>query len=600
MQKKIFILFLLICALLIADAKIELGLESRDVQVNEAFAFNVAISEAENITPPAFPASETFKCLSISPHRENSRQIAIVNGKMTQTVLNRTTYIFQLVASKTGVHEIPSLLFEIDGKKYKTQPVRITVSEAEKITDIGLELEFPAEKCYVGQPVMATWRWYLGREIRGYSFKLPLLENGNFTIPDYQPAQPNRGYSIYKNGNMEIIGELTMKKWNGYDMQCLEFHYPVIPKKAGTYSIEAGSVNCQIQDKRRARRSRNPFLDDFFDRIPTKNIIINGNTVKLNVLDVPEQGKPEDFSGIIGHCTISAEATPTDVNIGDPIVLVLTISGLPYPEAARIPHLSTQPGLTEGFRISDEDSGKVVDGTRKYQCTIRALNSTITEIPKLSLSYFNPESGKYERIFTNPIPIKVREVKTVTAMDAIGLSETNQSISGGKQIRLLEDGIAHNYPPEDMRTASGAGPGSWALQQPKTIYLLFLVIIYTTSATISFIIRRRNASPEAMAAKAEAAAALSTIRDKKSTITDIAAAVPVLFRAKLKLPAGAETYSDIKPALERKHFGTEYIADVKALFDSCEAARYAGASNDGGTLQAQAVKLADILISKVK
>ena len=139
MRNKIFLTFLLMFTLAFAEAKIELGLESRDIQAGEPFVFSIVISDANEIKQPAFPDSDAFKCIGMTPHRQNSTQITMVNGKFNRTVINNTTYQITLLASKTGIQEIPSMQLEIDGKKYATQPVRVNVSQAEVITDIALQ-----------------------------------------------------------------------------------------------------------------------------------------------------------------------------------------------------------------------------------------------------------------------------------------------------------------------------------------------------------------------------------------------------------------------------------------------------------------------------
>jgi hypothetical protein len=46
-----------------------------------------------------------------------------------------------------------------------------------------------------------------------------------------------------------------------------------------------------------------------------------------DVQPLPEQGKPSDFSGAVGHFTLEVRAAPLDVTAGDPVTLTYTLRG---------------------------------------------------------------------------------------------------------------------------------------------------------------------------------------------------------------------------------------------------------------------------------
>ena len=588
------------CAFAFAEAKIELGLESRDVQVGEPFVLNIVISDAKEIKDVVCPESSAFKCVGMMPQRQNSTQISIVNGKYTRNVISNTTYRITLIASKEGMQYIPSFTLEVDGKKHRTQPVQVNVSKAEVISDIGLELFVPNAKCYVGQPLMLIWRWYIGREIGSYKFELPVLTDDAFLIPAYTPAkQQGNAYQVSNSANVEMIGYLRRIRWKGYDVQCMEFRHPIIPRKAGTMKLEAGTLLCEIQDTRR-RRARDSFFGDSFFGTPMRTISIAGNSVDLQVLELPAEGRPGSFSGIIGKCAISASATPLEVNVGDPIALTVSISGLPYPEGARLPAMSSQDKLAQMFRISDEDSGTVKNGVKQFQCTIRANDASVQEIPPLSLSFFNVQSGKYEVISTNAIPIKVHQVKTVTAQDAVGITGNTVLGDMGKQVKALDDGIAHNYAPSDMLKNCTAGFSNWSFRDWRALYCGGWIALYLLMAAVALAIRIRNASPEMQAFRTEAANALDVINGDSASVQDVAAAILTFIRARLHLPAGAETLADVEPALRKRGFPEKEMPAMKTLFENCEAVRYSGGGKGGKFLQEEARRIARIINSRIR
>ena len=163
------------------------------------------------------------------------------------------------------------------------------------------------------------------------------------------------------------------------------------------------------------------FFSDFFNRGSQgvyRKKVIESNALSLKVLDVPEEGKPENFAGHIGTYRIYAQASPTEVNVGDPITLQVALSGPVYLNHVTLPPLGEQKALSKDFKIPDERAaGKTVGGSKKvFTQTIRAMRQSVDEIPAIELPYFDTETAQYRIAKTEPIPIHVRPTKIVTVL----------------------------------------------------------------------------------------------------------------------------------------------------------------------------------------
>ncbi len=119
---------------------------------------------------------------------------------------------------------------------------------------------------------------------------------------------------------------------------------------------------------------------------------------------------PNDFSGAIGLIKFNASIYPKDVAPGDLITLTTKISGVGYTEnihnfmLAGSKHLKTyQPE-----QISDDKDLLTFDQVVIPQST------NITTIPKIGLTYFDTNSGKYRRITQGPFPLTFHEIQTVS------------------------------------------------------------------------------------------------------------------------------------------------------------------------------------------
>lgn len=589
----VFALLLMFAAVSLGEPVVSMAIESRNVTMGEAFIFQIKVSGAENTEQPLFSENDDFTVRAMAPSRNQSTQVSIVNGKYTKTVNNDVLYNFQLSAKRLGRLVIPPIKVVADGKTYSTSPVSVTVTKAEVIDDIKLELSFSDSQCYVGQPVMATWRWIAGRQAEAGNFELPLLSMPDFKLPPYETPIDQRNIRSYtripNSANLDIIGRMFNSSRDGIEVLVLEFKRPVIPQKAGSYVIQTGSVTCSIVDNRARRRSYSPF--SFFDGPPMRNMVIQGGTVSLTVKDVPTEGKPDNFSGIIGKCQVEVDASPLEVNVGDPIVMTIRLKGLPFPDAARLPKLSSQGSLTKNFRISEEEGGAVQGDVKTFQCTIRALNAEVTEIPPLSIPYLDSGSNRYENCVSNPIPIKVHAVKTITASDAVGATAAEPA-NGGAEVKALDDGIAHNYAWGRLLENKSAGLDSWTMSSWKTWLCLGAAGLYLLLSLADFLVRLHGANPELLAAKRAASVAYSSICSSRNLSTDeLYDAWQEFLRAKLSMPPGAITYGDVEKKLQKAGLPKEDFVSVKSLFDAFEAARYANGGEPSASVREEAKRL---------
>ena len=577
------------------EVSVRIAIESRDVLVGEAFVFQVVVSNAKDVKDFDFPATNAFVVQPLGPSNNNSTQISIVNGKYSKIEKRETLYNFRLVAKQEGNLVIPSLTVVADGKTFRTQPVRIHSSKGEEITDIVLELKCSDTECYVGQTVMAHWKLYFARNIQLSRIELPLLENSDFSFPPYETPIDKTKIDNYRrlpiSDTDSVIAYLSYENYDGMQVRCLSFSRPITAQKAGEYSLSAGRVLCSVPDKRARRTRRSPF--DFFDSEPMRSVMIDGKSCTLKVKELPEAGRPANFSGIIGACSIVTTAKPVDVNVGDPIVLTITLKGLPYPDTARLPALTAQPALAKSFRISDQDSGVVQDGNKVFQCTLRAQNSDVKEIPALSLAYFDSPTGTYSEAKSPPIPITVHAVKTVTAADAQGTVVA--APVAGTEVKALDDGIAHNVAYDKLLHDDRAGFFNWSVRKWQPWLCLGCLLLYWLCGLVNWMIARRNADPARLAAQHLLAESMAVIQNGKADVSDLFKALQGVLAAKLRLPPGTLTFRDVQVPLEKSRLKAEDRESLAKLFDAFEAASYSGGTADASSLQAETQRLAKLL-----
>jgi hypothetical protein len=131
--------------------------------------------------------------------------------------------------------------------------------------------------------------------------------------------------------------------------------------------------------------------------------------LKIEVVPLPEKGRPFDFGNAIGRLEVKASAEPRDVDVGDSIKLKVEWSGAGNLEFFEPPDPSRQEAF-KGFRIYGKSETKDVD-RRTVTYDIAPLDPQIQEIPPLETPIFDTETMQYDRVKTPPIPIHVRPLK---------------------------------------------------------------------------------------------------------------------------------------------------------------------------------------------
>lgn len=592
--------------------------ENQQVYVGESFIFQVQVSGSDHPEPPDLSQLTDFTIEDLGGQQNNSQSVTIINGRMSKVVRRAYVFSYRFVPKRKGNLTIPALAVRADGQITRTRPLTIVAREPEANDDFKLKLEVSKTRCYVGEPIILTATWYLGQDVRSVAFDLPTLSDDRFAVadPDIE-IDPQRQYYRVPLGSDEVVAEKGRGTVDGRAFATLRFQKVLIPKQAGAIQIGPGTVACEalVGYQSSRRRSSSPFDDDFFSsffnddffgrsrRGVYDKFVTPSNSLTLNVRELPAQGRPADFAGLVGSYQIAATATPIDVNVGDPITLTVTLSGPDYLEHVQLPPLGKQAALGRDFKIPQDMAAGKIEGAKKvFVQTIRARREDVTEIPPIELPYFDTESGTYRVAKTDSIPITVKATRLVTASDAEG----GGVIREGNAVEVWARGIAYNYDDLSVLEDQRYGPAAWldaplqlaALLAPP---LFFLVLLIGT-----WFIRRRQADPlAARARRAWAEFNRSLKKEARAATTGFDATLQALrtyLGDKLKMPGGALTYRDVHEPLARAGVDEATLDRLKSLFAACEANQYAGAETDcdPGAVAREALELAKIIERRLK
>ncbi len=403
--------------LLAADVTVEAELNLKQFPIDQAALLTITIN-GSNDARPEQPHGDGLQFT----YQGRNSQVQWING----TSSSSTSFVFMVRADQPGEHTIEPVTIHVKDKKYLTKAIkckvlpvamsaapqagiggttpgtppsstRLRTGEADKIGFMRIIPE--KETIYSGELLPFTIKALFRQGIRATIKSAPRLPGGNFILDslDDKPVQSE-----------EII--------NGVPYTLLTWKGTLSSVKQGTFPME---VELDVSLLVRAQRQRpsamfgsplfnDPFFDDFFSGFNRKEVTLVSPRRDLKVKDLPESGRPDDFSGAIGTFSLAVNAQPTTVRTGDPITLKMRIQGtgnFDRVQAPVFPKNSNWKTYPPSSQAADAVKGK---GAKEFEQAIIPINPKITAIPPLHFSYFDPEAESYVTLSSDPVPITLQ------------------------------------------------------------------------------------------------------------------------------------------------------------------------------------------------
>lgn len=251
------------------------------------------------------------------------------------------------------------------------------------------------------------------------------VDNGNANLTGeayaeaaYQPAVIVPGeatklvYRIYlRRGTVEALGveppagsiplgdrQVSQSRTfdpQGRPWQVFTITWPLTVATPGTYEV-SGQQDYQVA-----------VGDGFFDTRTLKGRVpVAPNT--LTVKPLPSDGRPDDFTGLIGPLTLSAELDRLRISAGEGVELRITAAGRQV-DLLKAPVLN----LAAGVQAYPKTDGKAPDrGTRIFRFDLVPGAAGEVAVPSVSIPYFDPEAKVYRRADSRALTLTVTPGRT--------------------------------------------------------------------------------------------------------------------------------------------------------------------------------------------
>ncbi|MBP9855254.1 MAG: protein BatD [Candidatus Omnitrophica bacterium] len=568
------------------DISVVATVDANKVPLGSALNFTISINGTQNVSDLNLPEIDGFDMKYIGP----SRNISIVNTQYTSSI----SFNYSLLPLKTGQLKIPAFQLNIEGKTLSTEEITIDVIDGQSqqpsgnVTQLNdkiyLQVVVSKTELSMNEPLeVKVFMYSSGLSLRDIQY--PRIEHAGFIDESFD--QPKQYQQVLEGRPFDIF----------------EFSKIIYPTRSGALTIGPAQMECNII-VRSQNQPNNMFEDDFFnsffDRGEKRPLTLTSQAVTVNVKELPLVGKPSDFSGAVGNFTYTVSASPTDVQVGDPITLKMKIEGQGNLKAVEFP------------KIDDEEKFKLYDPIIKEEGRIKTLeqvlipkSETVMEIPETKFTFFNHESGKYEVLSQGPFPITVKKAEQDAPV--IALDSKEQPVVGtaekiGEDIVFIKD-----------------SPGGLGIKKKGIrhgflyFFILFLMFGCLIGGEFWFKITHKMETDQEFAKQLNAARlAKKELKKSKQYISENRPKefYDYLYKTffqylshKFNIPVGMVAQSEIKKLLAKYLIDKDVMNDIDRAFQECESIRYASGRVSEGQMnisQQRVERVIDYMERKVR
>ncbi len=539
---------------------------AKKVQVGVQFEYAVVISvSASNFVPPNF---KDFDIVS-GPNQSNSVQY--VNGNMSQQIV----ISYGLVAKKEGKFTIGAASIVSGGQKLETAPVTIEATKGpapqnggnndpqfnSKISggDLFIRTGVSKNKCYIGEQITITQKVYCRLQIIGFQ---------KFSQPTYDGFYSQAQESVSK-------GQLTMENVDGVNYYTYElFRTVAIANKSG--KINLSTVEGDIVVRKQSSAKPKNIFEQFFGAPAYEDIPVTARSkpMTVEVMPLPEEGKPEGFNGAVGNFQSKLVATRNELKANDAFNLKMTITGKGNLKLINAPALTLPDGFeTYEPKVSENGNSKTFD----YLVIPRNEGEYV--LKGLDFSFFNLDTKKYVTLPSDEIRIKV------LAPDPN--SPGAQIYTPQSQVKETENDIRY------------IKKGDFLLVKSETEFFnsflhILLLIIPVSLLILGLFLRRthiKNNSNQVLVKERKAAKLakkqlinvekLMKLNSKDAFYTETLTALNNYLSHKLNIPVADLSRENVTKVLVQKQVEESITGKLMATLDSCEYAKYAPGAVSG-------------------
>ncbi len=554
------------------EVAFEAHLDREKASLGQVLQLELGFEGTQDMPPLTFPEVEGLQISYLGP----ATRMSIVNGKVSSSI----THIYSVKPLKEGDFKLGPFTFEHNGDTYRASEINLEVVKgslkadsqpagsaqvsSEDISDrVFLVMNVENNKVYLNEATALTIKLYVNRlAIRDIQY--PEFSHEGFSVGQFEKPKQ---YT-------EVVG--------GVNYDVIEFTASIFGMRQGEFRLGPASLKCNLLIRQQQHQRFPGGFDDFFNSNMFDNFLggyqnypldLKSADIPVIVRSLPEESKPQNFTGAVGDFGIDVAVGPQEVKVGDPVTVKITVSGKGNLNTVNMPHLSS----SKGFKIY-EPQVKQDDASKVFEQVMIPLEESIREIPAIDFSFWDPAAGKYREITKGPFPIRVEKPVREEKLAIVSSQQPQDHPGPGDEMLGRDIVYIKILPGAFSRHGRFLYNNLFFLWMHLVFPLVFLVILFYEKRK-----RKLKSDPRfarQLSAPKKARAYLLKARQYCSS-GDPALFYDTVFQLlqeylgdKFHLPSQGITMSVVDDVLKSKGTDEAILNMLRVIFRECDAARY--------------------------
>jgi tetratricopeptide (TPR) repeat protein len=403
-----------------ADVVVTATMEPQAIRIGEFADLNVVVQGRQSTKRPTLDDVADLSVQYVGP----SSQVSIVNGRMSSSVTHR----FVVSSSRVGRYEIGPIRVDVDGDVKDAGRVALEVRSASAppsaqappgTGELELTMSVKRNEVYLHERVPIRLVLRIGA-VRVDNLQYPVVQGEGFALEDF--AEPKQKRQQGARGAEHLV----------------EFEAYLKPLRQGPLALGPATMGMSIVVPRSRRGSGSGFGSLFGEEL--RPVQVAADAITLDVLPLPEVGRPAGFSGAVGRFKMDVSIAPREVKVGDPITVTTRLRGDGLLEGLVSPAIPA----SEMLRVYPVQSPRAdQDGGRTFEQVVIPLAEGPLALTGPAFSYFDPEAREYKTLSSAPVAIAVKPSANADDRPRIvgGLprSETAPDLPLGRDLVFIKD-----------------------------------------------------------------------------------------------------------------------------------------------------------------
>ena len=473
---------------------ISVQLQPDRIALGQSATLVVTLDGTDSAARPQVPEVDG---LQIRPAGQSS-QIRVINGQASRSI----AFTYRLEPEREGQFTIPA----ISTRSLKSEPVELIVDPAGAANPAGSggpdaaasgDLAFlridraetaGRDHLYVGELTPVAIRAFFREGIQVSQLSKPSITGGAFTLHQLsdQPKQQSTSIDGVRYRVLTWLGGLSGAKAADEELRA---------------TVEA-TIGIPTERQNRASRLSpfgggslfdDPFFDSafdsFFQELEYREVTLSNEPLNLAIRALPSDGRPAGFAGAVGQFKLGSFSMPSELETGEPVDLRVTVTGKGNFDRVSSPRITPEAGWKTYPAKDTTAPADTIGWEAEKTFTLPAIALAPGERDvHFSFDYFDPESGTYQSITTQEIPVMI----------------TGNPVSGGAASGTSAPAESPEATLAPMRIAPGRLLGQSTPVYLRAWFIAIQGVAATTliAAAMICLIRRRKEDPIAATRRA--------------------------------------------------------------------------------------------------